>query len=119
VNSTNVLSVTEYERNSLSNEAVTSEPFNPYAWLILNGINDFPSSGLPKGPKVQIEFEEYTFTRLVAELLAFEREFGMSSIELFSQYVNGQLELSEPEEEWLDLFLLFLGTQEIRRFSCP
>lgn len=74
---------------------------------------------LPVGPEVQFEVEEYDFGSLGARLVEFEREHGFSSLEMFAQYTRGELNLTENSEEWLDLFILYLGTHEVRQFSCP
>ncbi len=69
------------------------------------------------GPEVQFEVEEYTFDGLVSELVEFEREHGITSIEALSQYINGSL--NESMEEWIDLYILYLGTHQVRQFVCP
>jgi len=66
------------------------------------------------GPKVRFEVEEYDFDRLVRELVEYEQEFGLSSLEMFSQYIHGDLD--EKMEEWLNLFILYLGTGEVTAF---
>jgi len=72
---------------------------------------------LLEGPKVQFEVEEYDFETLVRRLVEFERRYELSSLEMFSQYFHGNLD--KGLEEWLDLFILYLGTHEVRQFSCP
>jgi hypothetical protein len=83
------------------------------------GEPGFEVESLPLGPEVQFEVEELTFDTLVLRLVELEREHGMSSLELFSAYLSGAELHSDLEEEWLNLFILFLGTREVRHFSCP
>lgn len=70
----------------------------------------------PVGPIIKFRVEEYTFARLTRELVEYEQKFALSSLEMFSQYAHGGLD--EKMEEWLDLFILYLGTGEIKRLSC-
>jgi hypothetical protein len=69
-----------------------------------------------EGVKVNFEVTEYDLDTLVSKLVEFERTHNLSSIEMFSRYVRG--ELNEELDEWIDLFILYLGTSEIRQFSC-
>lgn len=86
-----------------------------------DSAGEFETRGMRRGPEVHFEVEEYDFDSLVGRLSGFEREYGLSSFEVFSQYIHGVLDPGEnlAMEEWLDLFLLCLGTREIRQFSCP
>jgi len=74
---------------------------------------------VPTGPEVRFEIEEYDFDTLVERLIGLERELGRSSVEMFSEYLYGKMSLDRDMEEWLDLFILYLGTYEVRQFSCP
>jgi hypothetical protein len=112
---TTTLGVEEYTIESLPNETLWTNPAHPQQDFWSNVGNVVVD--VPIGPKVRFEIEEYDFDSLVRELLKYEREFGLSSLEIFSQYIHG--ELDEEMEEWLDLFILYLGTGQVRQFSCP
>ncbi len=74
---------------------------------------------LSSDSEVRFQVQEHNFQTLVPKLLEFERRNGYSSIQMFSQYLSGSLTLDEATEDWLDMFILFLGTDPIRRFACP
>lgn len=82
-------------------------------------LDEIRPKGLPIGPEVRFDVEEYDFDNLVSRLAEIERKRGLSSLEMFSHYVHGKLDMDEDTEEWLDLFILYLGTHEVRQFSCP
>lgn len=65
------------------------------------------------------EIEEYDFDGLVDMLVEFEHQYGRSSLEIFFHYVHGTQVLDNDMERWLELFILYLGTDEVRKFSCP
>ena len=61
--------------------------------------------------------EKYGFSELSDILCDFEKKFGFSTIEMFKLYVSGKLEHDEMDE-WVSMFLLYLGAKEIKRYSC-
>jgi len=72
------------------------------------------------GPEVKFEIEEYDFSRLVRELTEFEVSGGRSTLSIFASYLDRSLDLDDRFlRSWLDLFIMYLGTDEVRRFSCP
>lgn len=71
------------------------------------------------GPVAQLVIEEAGFADLVQELLDYEKRHGISTLEVFARYLDGQIDHEHVElEDWVSLFLLYLGTDEIRQFSC-
>jgi hypothetical protein len=95
----------------------TSNNGTPPLWT--SDVREPQIREVSSGPEVHFEVEEHNFQSLVPKLVEFERIHGYSSIEMFSQYLSGSLALDEGVEEWVDMFILFLGTREIRRFACP
>ena len=76
---------------------------------------------LPVGPEVRFTLTELTFDQITDSLVSLERELGFSVLELFRRYVNGDLD-HDSENVWgelINLFFLYLGTREVRRWSCP
>lgn len=71
------------------------------------------------GIEFQFEQEELDFNALTERLLVLERELGKSSIELLQQYIGADHDTLNGLEDWADTFFLYLGTRDIRRFSCP
>lgn len=69
--------------------------------------------------RVRFEVREYNFDKLKDILIGFERKYKLSSIEMFSRYIRGEKSLDENMGKWVDFFILYLGTYEVRRFSCP
>lgn len=61
--------------------------------------------------------KETGFEELGKKLIEFEIKFGVSTIHMFENYVNGKG--SDELEEWVDTYILYLGCSQIRRFSCP
>lgn len=74
--------------------------------------------GLPDGPEFRFTVTRHDLSSLVQRLSGYERRHGLSSVEVFRQYVNGELDHEEDVEEWIDWFLLFLGTSEVQQFVC-
>lgn len=68
---------------------------------------------------IRFEIKEYDFDTILPRLLEFEREYQMSSIEMFSRYVKGMSGHEQDIDEWIEIFILYLGTQEVRQFACP
>lgn len=81
-------------------------------------IGDPTLEELPRGPAVSFRVTEHSFGDLASRLVEFEREYGLSSVEMFTKYVRGNFDLDEDAMEWLDFFLLYLSTAEVRQFSC-
>lgn len=61
--------------------------------------------------------KEVGFEELGKKLIEFEIKFGVSTIQMFEDYVNGKG--VDELEEWVDTYILYLGCSQIRRFSCP
>ena len=68
---------------------------------------------------MRFEVQSYDFEGLVSRLAELERALGRSSVELFCDYIASASHPEAESQEWFDLFFLFLGTEEIRRFACP
>ena len=116
--STTTLDIDEYKCESLQSHLLSSNALVGEV-LQYDVIGESRLKDIPIGPEVQFEVEEYDFNTLVRRLIEFERQCGLSSVEMFSQYIHGVISLDEDMEEWLDLFILYLGTYEVRQFSCP
>jgi len=114
---TTTLDIDEYKIKSLQNLVLSSNTLEGEVFQY--DVTDEFRFRIPLGPEVQFQVEEYDFDTLVCKLIEFERQYGLSSVEMFSQYIHGVISLDEDMEEWLDLFILYLGTYEVRQFSCP
>ena len=76
------------------------------------------TSELPVGPEVKFEVQELDFSSLVQRIVEIEREKELSSLEMFSRYVAGDLDMGDSvNRQWLGLFLLWLVTGEVRAYS--
>jgi hypothetical protein len=73
------------------------------------------------GENMKLKIKEVSARELVDELVALEKEHGRSTLEIFQEYLEGKLDDVHGDwlEEWIDLYLLYLGTYEIRQYSCP
>ncbi len=62
--------------------------------------------------------ETLTFDDIVDRLRQAEQTLGKSSVELFSTYLSSDSDITGQQEleDWFDLFFLFLGTEEVKRF---
>jgi len=119
MNATTILDANEYKVDRLTNlllssKLITADKYND------NVTVSFKPENVPLGPSVQFEVEEYNFDTLVRRLVEIERIHGISSFEMFSRYIHHECELDDSDiMEWFDLFILLLGTREIRKYSCP
>jgi len=77
------------------------------------GHEEFPAVSM------EMSVHEYSFDSLCDRLLELERRTGVSTVEMFRRYVRGEHNDDEQIEEWVDLYFLYLGSVEIRRYSCP
>lgn len=66
------------------------------------------------GPEVEFDIKEYTFNELCLEITEHEIKQDIDVITVFKWYINGE-EIDENLEDMLDLFLLFLGTNEVKK----
>ena len=73
----------------------------------------------PQTTEVRLEVETLDFDQLTTRLTEFEKEHGLSSLEMFRRYIHGEFDEDDTTEKWFDLFFLYLGTKEVRHFSCP
>ncbi len=62
--------------------------------------------------------ETLTFDDIVDRLLQAEQALGKSSVALFIEYlsIDSHIEEQSDLEDWLDLFFLFLGTEEVKHW---
>jgi len=60
-----------------------------------------------------------TFETINDMLKDYEGRFGFSSIDMFKRYAKGELDDDPVMDEWVNTFLLYLGTSNIRKYSCP
>lgn len=72
-----------------------------------------------EGNDLHFTINEYNFDGITRLLVDHERSFGFSSLEMFNRYINNEFENNLEIEDWFNLFLLYLGTKEIRNISCP
>lgn len=63
--------------------------------------------------------KEIDFETLSKTLVKYEKEFGFSTIEMFSNYLEGKSTDDESAEEWLDTYILYLGCSQIQKYSNP
>ena len=69
---------------------------------------------------IKLDITTLDFDELTERLSVLEARNGVSTIDIFHKYLNAKThEESDPWEEWIDTFLLYLGTDEIRQYSCP
>ena len=76
------------------------------------------STDLPTGPAMQFEIREYAFDELIQDLIEYERRFGMSTLELYARYLRGEMDHEEDLDDWISLYLLYLGTSKVREVAC-
>ena len=63
--------------------------------------------------------KEIDFETLGNRLAKYEKDFGLSTIKMFQQYLEGKMTDVEDIDEWVDTYILYLGCSQIRRYSCP
>jgi len=62
--------------------------------------------------------EDVSLADLAARIVARERVFGVSSIELLRRYVCGEIpDHDDAIEDWLDELFLFLSDERVRRYA--
>ena len=59
--------------------------------------------------------QDETFDTLTAQLLQYEHDHGMSTIEAISRYLSGQME-EDDCQDWIDTIFLYFGVSELKRF---
>jgi hypothetical protein len=101
----------------ISGTLINSSKITPVIFMSDNTFRRKEIDNLPGGPSVKFETIEYDFDSLTEKLKEFELKYKISTLDIFSQYTKGKLTVDL--EEWLDMFLLYLGTLEIRTVSCP
>jgi hypothetical protein len=111
------LTITEYIQECIQQEPWSSDSEPDVAQH--DRVGDPTIEELAPGPTVRFRVTTYDFDTLVLRLVEFEREHGVSSIEMFSRYLKGDIELDEERLKWVDLFILYLGTPEVGDFACP
>jgi len=74
---------------------------------------------IPVGPVVHFEPEILNFYQITERLIAFERRFGYSTMEMYQRHLRGELEGVGAADEWVGLWFLYFGTPEVKRFACP
>ncbi len=84
-----------------------------------DGIRGFESEHQSVGLDIHFEIEKLNFNTLTQKLSEQELMSSESSIEMFSRYIRGEIGDEIQIDEWLNLFLLWLGTNEVRQYSCP
>ena len=73
---------------------------------------------LPVGPEVKFEIQELDFSSLIQKIVEIECEKELSSLEMFSRCVTGDLDMGDSvNRQWLGLFLHWLATSEVRAYS--
>lgn len=72
-------------------------------------------------PSVDIKFpvETLTFDQLTQLLIEMEARHGMSTLEMFRRHIQEDAGDTQDLDEWFDLFFLYLGTKQIRHYTCP
>jgi len=60
---------------------------------------------------------ELDFTSLTNTMKDYERDFGFSTIEMFHRYMNGEFSDDLLIDDWVNTFILYLGTNQIRQYS--
>jgi len=103
---------------SLVQDEVRSEPIVARVVPKVEYFDRTNRGQLPLGPSIKFDAQEVSFEDLVKELREFEEKFGYSSIEMFSRYMGEEIADSDIED-WMDTFILYLGTGQIKRYSCP
>ena len=80
-----------------------------------------PATAVPTGPEVRFTVTEYSFDQLTDMLLELESRHGWAALEVFRDYVHRNLDVDADESmnRCVSLLLLYLGTREVRRWSCP
>lgn len=63
--------------------------------------------------------KEIDFETLGNNLAKYEKDFSLSTIKMFQQYLEGKMTDVEDIDEWVDTYILYLGCSQIRRYSCP
>lgn len=70
-------------------------------------------------PDVELNVVYVEIDDIIEKLIHYEEKFGRSTIEIFSDFINGNCnEINEEIIDWYQEFLLFLLTNEIRNISC-
>ena len=70
------------------------------------------------GPQVQFTVQVFAFARLTELLVEMEHNAQMSSVEMFSKYMSGSLDIHDDDnQQWLGYFLLWLGTDEVCKLT--
>lgn len=63
--------------------------------------------------------KEIDFETLGKALVKYEKDFGFSTVEMFSKYLAGKGTDDETAEDWLDTYILYLGCAQVQKYSCP
>ena len=58
---------------------------------------------------------EADFDALSAELIRLEKLGGNSTIQMFQEHARGKQEDSDFSRRWRSIFLLYLGTAEVKK----
>jgi hypothetical protein len=83
---------------------------------------------LPKTSLKESELNETSWSSMVIELdfesitnllMNYERDFGFSTIEMFLRYKNGEFANDPNIDYWINTYILYLGTKQIRQYSSP
>ncbi len=59
------------------------------------------------------------FAGLTDLLNEYEKNAGYSTVEMFRRYLQGEYVDDPSIEDWISAYVMYLGTDEIRRFSAP
>jgi len=62
---------------------------------------------------------ELDFNSITNLLMNYERDFGFSTIEMFLRYMNGEFANNPSIDYWVNTFILYLGSNQIRQYSSP
>jgi len=88
-------------------------------WMEVSYRIDAPPSTNSNRVKVHLPVEDFSFDRLTEILIETERKEGMSTLEMFRQYIREDKVHPQNIEEWFDLFFLYLGTREVKQYCRP
>lgn len=108
----------DYQRVSLPNEIQYSTTSIQMNWE-RHVIGEQEPEQVEDTINVRFDLEELDFNTITEMLLDLEQESNQSTIDLFRRYISDNFEHDENIERWFDLFFLYLGTREVRQYSCP
>jgi len=63
------------------------------------------------------EIETLTFDELTDTLVMYEKKYQRSTVDMFRRYLTGAYEFSMDQLEWVSLFILYLGMNEMEPYQ--